>query len=42
MPTLAVEEAEELVAATLARCCTSADNARVVARALVAAEADGL
>ena len=42
MPTLALADAEELVAATLARCRTGADNARVVARALVAAEADGL
>jgi (2R)-3-sulfolactate dehydrogenase (NADP+) len=42
MPTLAVAEAEDLVAMTLARCRTSADNARAVARALVAAEADGL
>ena len=42
MPTLAVRQAEELVAATLSRCRTSPDNARAVARALVAAEADGL
>ncbi len=42
MPTLAIAEAEDLVARTLERCRTSADNARAVARALVAAEADGL
>jgi (2R)-3-sulfolactate dehydrogenase (NADP+) len=42
MPTLAVADAEALVAATLVRCRTSPDNARCVARALVAAEADGL
>src|ERR1700722_3130561 len=42
MPTLAVEEAEELVAATLARCRTSADNARVVGRGLEEALSDGL
>src|SRR5258707_15266464 len=42
MPTLAVGQAEELVAATLVRCRTGDDNARCVARALVAAEADGL
>jgi (2R)-3-sulfolactate dehydrogenase (NADP+) len=42
MPTLPLEEARELVAQTLMRCRTSADNADSVARALVAAEADGL
>jgi (2R)-3-sulfolactate dehydrogenase (NADP+) len=42
MPTLAIAEAEDLVATTLTRCRTSADNARAVAHALVAAEADGL
>jgi (2R)-3-sulfolactate dehydrogenase (NADP+) len=42
MPTLAVAEAQALVAATLMRCRTSSDNARAVATALVAAEADGL
>jgi len=42
MPTLAIAEAEDLVARTLARCRTSPDNARAVALALVAAEADGL
>jgi (2R)-3-sulfolactate dehydrogenase (NADP+) len=42
MPTLTIAEAEDLVARTLARCRTGSDNARCVARALVAAEADGL
>jgi (2R)-3-sulfolactate dehydrogenase (NADP+) len=42
MPVLALTEAEELVTAILMRCRTGADNARSVARALVAAEADGL
>jgi (2R)-3-sulfolactate dehydrogenase (NADP+) len=42
MPTLSLAQAEDLVAATLTRCRTSEDNARAVARALVAAEADGL
>jgi (2R)-3-sulfolactate dehydrogenase (NADP+) len=42
MATLTLAEAEGLVVATLARCRTSTDNARSVARALVAAEADGL
>jgi (2R)-3-sulfolactate dehydrogenase (NADP+) len=42
MPTLPLEEARELVAQTLMRCRTSADIADAVARALVAAEADGL
>src|SRR5260370_34936737 len=42
MPTLTIAEAEDLVARTLARCRTGADNARCVALALVAAEADGL
>ena len=42
MPTLTLPQAEDLVAATLQRCRTGADNARSVARALVAAEADGL
>ena len=42
MPTLTIAEAEDLVGRTLARCRTGADNARSVARALVAAEADGL
>src|SRR5215212_4437424 len=42
MPTLTLPEAEDLVARTLTRCRTSECNARTVARALVAAEADGL
>src|SRR4029077_1403247 len=42
MPRLSLAEAEELVVRTLARARTSAENARSVARALVAAEADGL
>jgi (2R)-3-sulfolactate dehydrogenase (NADP+) len=42
MPTLTLPQAEALVAATLQRCRTGAGNARSVARALVAAEADGL
>jgi (2R)-3-sulfolactate dehydrogenase (NADP+) len=42
MPTLTLDEAEQLVAQVLMRCRTSAGNAAAVARALVAAEADGL
>ncbi len=42
MPTLTIVQAEALVAGTLMRCRTGADNAAAVARALVAAEADGL
>ncbi len=42
MATLTLEEAERLVAGALARCRTSAENAASVARALTAAEADGL
>jgi len=42
MPTLTLAEAEALVARALTRCRTSEVNAAVVARALVAAEADGL
>ena len=42
MPTLTLQQAEELVANALTRCRTSIDNAQSVARALVAAEADGL
>src|SRR4029453_14436963 len=42
MPLLTVAEAQDLVARTLTRCRTSDENARSVARALVAAEADGL
>jgi (2R)-3-sulfolactate dehydrogenase (NADP+) len=42
MPTLPLQEACELVAQALMRSRTGADNAAAVARALVAAEADGL
>jgi (2R)-3-sulfolactate dehydrogenase (NADP+) len=42
MPVLTLDQARQLVAQTLMRCRTSADNAAAVARALVAAEADGL
>jgi len=42
MATLTLDDAERLVTGALARCRTSADNAACVARALVAAEADGL
>src|SRR5215203_3169608 len=42
MPVLTLHEAEDLVVATLTRCRTAPVNARSVARALVAAEADGL
>ena len=42
MPTLTLAEAEDRVARALVRCRTSEGNARTVARALVAAEADGL
>jgi (2R)-3-sulfolactate dehydrogenase (NADP+) len=42
MPTLTIAEAQDLAGRTLERCRTSADNARCVALALVAAEADGL
>jgi (2R)-3-sulfolactate dehydrogenase (NADP+) len=42
MPTLTMVQAEGLVVRTLTRCRTSIDNARSVARALIAAEADGL
>jgi len=42
MPTLTLAEGEALVVRTLARCRTDPDNARSVARALVAAEAEGL
>jgi (2R)-3-sulfolactate dehydrogenase (NADP+) len=42
MPVLTLAGAEELVIRTLTRCRTSEANARSVARALVAAEADGL
>jgi (2R)-3-sulfolactate dehydrogenase (NADP+) len=42
MPTLTIAQVQELVARTLTRCRTGADNARCVASALMAAEADGL
>ena len=42
MPTLTLAEAEDLAVRSLVRCRTREDNARTVARALVAAEADGL
>ncbi len=42
MPQMTRSEAEELVVTTLTRCATGSDNARSVARALVAAEIDGL
>jgi (2R)-3-sulfolactate dehydrogenase (NADP+) len=42
MATLALAEAEELVANGLMRSRTSAENARTVAKALVLAEADGI
>jgi (2R)-3-sulfolactate dehydrogenase (NADP+) len=42
MAVLSLREAEDLAAQTLARACTNDANARSVARALVAAEADGL
>src|SRR5882672_1901374 len=42
MATLALAEAEELVANALTRSRTSAENARAVAKALVLAEADGI
>lgn len=42
MPVLSFQAAEDLVAETLRRCRTSEANAKIVARALVAAEADGL
>ena len=42
MPTLTVVQAEGLVVRTLTRCRTNIDVARSVARALVAAECDGL
>lgn len=41
MPTLTLAEAAGLVVSTLARCRTGEANAKSVARALVAAEADG-
>jgi (2R)-3-sulfolactate dehydrogenase (NADP+) len=42
MPTLTLEQAKDCAAAALMRCRTDPDNARIVAQALVAAEADGL
>jgi (2R)-3-sulfolactate dehydrogenase (NADP+) len=42
MPTLSIAEAQDLAGRTLERCRTSSENARCVAVALVAAEADGL
>jgi (2R)-3-sulfolactate dehydrogenase (NADP+) len=42
MPVLTLPTAEDLVVATLTRCRTNVANASSVARALVAAEADGL
>ncbi len=42
MATLSLAEAEALVHDALVRCRTSRENARSVARALIAAEADGL
>src|SRR3954470_6158977 len=42
MPNLTPAQAHDLVVSTLTRCKTSAANAQAVARALVAAEADGL
>src|SRR5689334_14146120 len=42
MALLTISEAEQLVITTLTRCRTSESNAKSVARALVAAEADGL
>lgn len=42
MAILTPSDAQKLMASALARCRTSADNAAIVARALLAAEADGL
>jgi (2R)-3-sulfolactate dehydrogenase (NADP+) len=42
MPLLAITEAEDLAARALERCRTRSENARTVARALAAAQADGL
>jgi (2R)-3-sulfolactate dehydrogenase (NADP+) len=42
VPVLSLAEAQEIVACALVRCATSKTNAAIVARALVAAEADGL
>ena len=42
MPVLTLDQAQQLAVQALTRCRTSAENALAVARALVAAEADGL
>ena len=42
MPSITLQEATDLVTGALTRCRTGAHNAAIVARALVAAEADGL
>lgn len=42
MPTLTLEQAKDCAAAALMRCRTDPEIARIVAQALVAAEADGL
>jgi (2R)-3-sulfolactate dehydrogenase (NADP+) len=42
MATLSIEEAEAVATAALEHCRTSAQNAAIVAKALVAAEADGM
>ena len=42
MATISLDEAHALVASTLERCRTSAENAKTVAKALVLAEADSL
>ncbi|MGH6783617.1 MAG: Ldh family oxidoreductase, partial [Sphingomicrobium sp.] len=42
MPVFTLAQTEDLVVRTLTRCRTSEENARSVARALVAAETDGL
>lgn len=42
MPSITLQDATDLVTGALMRCRTSAENAAIVARALVAAEADGL
>ena len=42
MPTLTLIQAQGLVVRTLTRCNTDSENARSVARALIAAECDGL
>src|SRR5437868_2418170 len=42
MPNLTLAQAHDLVVTTLTRCRVSTENAQSVARALTAAEADGL